>query len=81
MNNGIDRIYKQSENKNELIDLRNCVRNTYEKSEKLLEALISKKNHAQPLWHVYDFSEKIINLLDENFKHEEKENNENNQKK
>ena len=60
---GVDRYYKECEDKNEIVDLRNFVRNPLNKPEKVLDATISIKNHKVAVWHLFDFSEKIYNLL------------------
>jgi len=60
---GVLRYYKECEDTNEVVDLRNFVRNVYNKNEKVLDATISLKNHKVSVWHLNDFSEKIYQLL------------------
>ena len=48
---------------NELIDLRDFVRNALNKNEKILNSTISQQNWSIRLWTVNDFSNKIQKLL------------------
>ena len=45
------------------IDLRNFVRNAYNKNEKILSNIVCEKNTNLKFWNVLDFSKKIIKIL------------------
>ena len=51
------------EKDNEVIDLKDYVRDVYNKNEKTLNAVISNKNNKLRFWNVHSFSGKITNML------------------
>lgn len=51
---------------NELVDLRDFVRNVYSKNEKTLNSTITSKSYKLRFWNVQDFSNKIKKVLSPN---------------
>lgn len=62
LNNVITKNYS-SEKDNNILNLRDYVRNIFNKNEKTLEATITEKSTKVRLWNVQDFSNKIIKIL------------------
>jgi ankyrin repeat protein len=66
INSALSKYTEKSEDfMNEYIDLRDFVRNVINKSEKILNSLISKENYKVKLWNMNDFSQKIVRLFRE----------------